>query len=99
MGGRKKQNVQKRPAKLGNLSKITGPEQGRSRKSRPPAWPSSLPAVVIASEPSFQVGSLPSVANATQKARRGVRPGFSQDFFRLRFLARVTFQVKRNFRI
>jgi hypothetical protein len=45
--------------------------------------------VVIASEPSFQVGSI--VANPMQKARRGGRPGFFHSFFRLRFLARVAF--------
>jgi hypothetical protein len=33
-----------------------------------------------------------TVANAMQKARRGVRPGSLHDFFRLAFLARVAFR-------
>jgi hypothetical protein len=96
------QNVQKRPVKSGDLAKITGTEQGpRTEQEIPAPYMTIITAsevdVIIASEPSFQVGARYGSGERNTKSPVRFPPGLLTGLFRLRFLARVTFHVKRNF--
>jgi hypothetical protein len=77
------QNVQERPVKIGKSA-----ENNREKGNRGPAraWSSVIPS------DRRLMWEHTVTANPIQQARRGARPRFLHNFFRLSFLARVAFR-------